>query len=209
MEVGGVKHIYFTMLTILYIHGFASSGHSGTPQMLRQMLYPQGVRVLSPDVPVMPAEAFPFLQNLVAQEHPDLIIGTSMGGFYAEQLRGVPRILVNPSFQTSRLLTFRGIGRREFLNKREDGAKDFKVDKTMIEQFKVIEKEAFKGITAADKAMVWGCFGDKDESVNHQKDFLKHYHRNHFILFEGGHQLNDKVLNHSILPVIKSVLGLS
>ena len=57
--------------------------------------------------------------------------------------------------------------------------------------------------------MVWGCFGDKDESVNHQKDFLKHYDREHFILFEGGHRLNDKVLNHSILPVIKSVLGLS
>jgi len=86
VEVGGVKHIYFAMLTILYIHGFASSGHSGTPQMLRQMLYPQGVRVLSPDVPVMPAEAFPFLQHLVAEEKPDLIIGTSMGGFYAEQL---------------------------------------------------------------------------------------------------------------------------
>lgn len=197
------------MTTILYIHGFASSGASGTPQMLRQMLYEQGVRVLSPDVPVMPAEAFPFLQNLVAAQKPDLIIGTSMGAFYAEQLRNTFRILVNPSFQMARLLTFRGMGRRDFLNKREDGAKDFKVDKTMIEQFGTLEKGSFKNITDSDRAKVWGLFGEKDESVNHQKEFLRHYDPSHFRLFDGGHRLNDKILNHSVVPLVRELLHLS
>lgn len=131
------------MTTILYIHGFASSGASGTPQMLRQMLYEQGVRVLSPDVPVMPAEAFPFLQNLVAVQKPDLIIGTSMGAFYAEQLRNTLRILVNPSFQMARLLTFRGMGRRDFLNKREDGAKDFNVDIETLHRARTSHRKKF------------------------------------------------------------------
>ena len=204
------------MKKILFAHGFASSGASGTVMTLRQMLYHSAasdtgddVRVVAPDLPVMPLEAMEMLRQLAADEQPDLILGTSMGAFYAEQLRGFRRILVNPSFQMARLLTFGGMGRREFRNKRADGAHDFKVDKEMIAQFRTLEKESFKGIDAEEKGRVWGLFGDKDKKVNHQKDFIKHYGREHFIVFDGEHFLNDKVLSRSVLPVVRQVLGLS
>ena len=204
------------MKKILFAHGFASSGASGTVMTLRQMLYHSAasdtgdeVRVVAPDLPVMPLEAMEMLRQLAADEQPDLILGTSMGAFYAEQLRGFRRILVNPSFQMARLLTFGGMGRREFRNKRADGAHDFKVDKEMIAQFRTLEKESFKGINAEEKELVWGLFGDKDKKVNHQKDFVKHYGREHFIVFDGEHFLNDKVLSRSVLPVVRQVLGLS
>ena len=204
------------MKKILFAHGFASSGASGTVMTLRQMLYHSAasdtgdeVRVVAPDLPVMPLEAMDMLRRLAAEEQPDLILGTSMGAFYAEQLRGFRRILVNPSFQMARLLTFGGMGRREFRNKRADGAHDFKVDKEMIAQFRTLEKESFKGIDAEEKGRVWGLFGDKDKKVNHQKDFIKHYGREHFIVFDGEHFLNDKVLSRSVLPVVRQVLGLS
>ena len=204
------------MKKILFAHGFASSGASGTVMTLRQMLYHSAasdtgdeVRVVAPDLPVMPLEAMEMLRQLAADEQPDLILGTSMGAFYAEQLRGFCRILVNPSFQMARLLTFGGMGRREFRNKRADGAHDFKVDKEMIAQFRTLEKESFKGIDAEEKGRVWGLFGDKDKKVNHQKDFIKHYGREHFIVFDGEHFLNDKVLSRSVLPVVRQVLGLS
>ena len=204
------------MKKILFAHGFASSGASGTVMTLRQMLYHSAasdagdeVRVIAPDLPVMPLEAMEMLRQLAADEQPDLIRGTSMGAFYAEQLRGFSRILVNPSFQMARLLTFGGMGRREFRNKRADGAHDFKVDKEMIAQFRTLEKESFKGIDAEEKERVWGLFGDKDKKVNHQKDFIKHYGREHFIVFDGEHFLNDKVLSRSVLPVVRQVLGLS
>lgn len=204
------------MKKILFAHGFASSGASGTVMTLRQMLYHSAasdtgdeVRVVAPDLPVMPLEAMEMLRQLAADEQPDLILGTSMGAFYAEQLRGFRRILVNPSFQMARLLTFGGMGRQEFRNKRADGAHDFKVDKEMIAQFRTLEKESFKGIDAEEKGRVWGLFGDKDKKVNHQKDFIKHYGREHFIVFDGEHFLNDKVLSRSVLPVVRQVLGLS
>ena len=204
------------MKKILFAHGFASSGASGTVMTLRQMLYHSAasdtgdeVRVVAPDLPVMPLEAMEMLRQLAADEQPDLILGTSMGAFYAEQLRGFRRILVNPSFQMARLLTFGGMGRREFRNKRADGAHDFKVDKEMIAQFRTLEKESFKGIDAEEKGRVWGLFGDKDKKVNHQKDFIKHYGREHFIVFDGEHFLNDKVLSRSVLPVVRQILGLS
>ena len=196
------------MPTVLYIHGFASAGSSGTAIVMRNLLYSHGVQVVSPDVPTSPLEAQKMLHELVEQLHPDLIVATSMGAMYAEQLHGIPRILVNPSFHMSRTLTFQGLGRREFRNKREDGAKDFKVDKEMIAQFRTLEKDSFKGIDAADKQCVWGLFGDKDKKVNHQKDFLKHYGREHFVVFDGEHFLNDKVLSRSVLPVVREILQL-
>ena len=197
-------------MKILFAHGFASSGASGTVMTLRQMLYAinPDISVIAPDLPVMPNDAIALLHNIIEEEQPDLLLGTSMGAFYLEQMHGVKRILVNPSFSMARLLTFGGMGRQEFRNKREDGARDFKVDKEMIAQFKALEKNAFKDITPAEKELVWGFFGDKDKKVNHQKDFLKHYGKDHFTVFDGEHFLNDKILSRVILPTIKEVLGL-
>lgn len=194
------------MKKVLYIHGFASAGSTGSATQMRNHLYPKGVQVLSPDVPVDPLEAISFLKSLVEKEHPDLIVATSMGAMYAEQLKGFHRILVNPSFHMARLLTFRGLGKREFRNKRQDGQTEFKVDKQMIQAFGQVEKESFKGITPEEKALVWGLFGKQDNLVNCQADFLKHYGKEQMMLFEGEHFLNDKVLSKVVMPLVEANL---
>ena len=196
------------MKKILYIHGFSSAGSTGTATLMRNMLYDKDVRVVSPDVPVSPLEALQFLKDFAAQEQPDLIIGASMGGMYAEQLRGYKRILVNPSFHMARLLTFRGLGNYDFQNKRADGATRFKVDKQMIAEFKEVEKLSFKGLTPEDKKNVYGLFGRNDPTVHTQDDYTKIYGKEHFVVFEGEHRLNDKVLKHDVLPIIMEILGL-
>ncbi len=203
-----VKEHRNVMPTVLYIHGFASAGSSGTAITLRNMLYPHGVQVISPDVPTSPLRAQQMLRDLVGETCPDLIVGTSMGGMYAEQLHGIPRILVNPSFHMARTITFHGTGRMEFYNKREDGARDFKVDKDMIQEFRQVEKDSFQGITAQEKQLVWGIFGSRDKVVNCQADFRKHYDPGHMTLFDGGHQLNDHVLSHELMPLVNRLLHL-
>ena len=192
---------------VLYIHGFASAGSTGSATQMRNHLYTKGVQVLSPDVPVGPLQAISFLRALVEQEQPDLIVATSMGAMYAEQLKGVSRILVNPSFHMARLLTFRGLGRREFRNKRLDGATEFKVDKQMIQEFQEVEKGSFKGITPQEKQLVWGLFGTQDKLVNCQADFAKHYGKEQMLLFEGEHFLNDKVLSKVVMPLVEESLS--
>lgn len=196
------------MKKILYIHGFSSAGSTGTATNLRNYLYEKDVQVVSPDIPTSPLAAVTFLRETVAAEQPDLIIGTSMGGMYAELLRGYQRILVNPSFHMARLLTFRGLGNVEFLNKRADGAKSFKVDKQMIEEFKQVEKLSFQGITPDDKRLVHGLFGRNDPTVHTQGDFTKHYGTDNFQIFEGEHRLNDKIVKHDVLPLIYRLLEL-
>ena len=195
-------------MKVLYIHGFASAGSTGSATQMRNHFYPKGVQVLSPDVPVEPLRAIAFLHDYVQEHKPDLIVATSMGAMYAEQLRGIRRILVNPSFHMARLLTFRGMGRQEFRNKREDGAKDFKVDKQMIAEFKEVEKQSFLGITSEEKQFVWGLFGTKDKNVNCQPDFRKHYGTAQMSLFDGEHYLNGEVLGKVIIPLAETILCL-
>ena len=196
------------MKKAIYLHGFASAGSTGTATTMRNLLYGRDVMVLSPDIPVSPLQAQQMLSALVQTERPDIIVATSMGAMYAEQLRGVPRILVNPSFHMARLLTFRGLGRREFRNKRQDGATDFKVDKQLISEFQQVEKTSFKGITPQEKELVCGLFGTQDKLVNCQADFKKNYGAGQMRLFEGEHFLNDKVLSRVVLPLVEQILQL-
>ncbi|MBQ2289870.1 MAG: esterase, partial [Bacteroidaceae bacterium] len=81
---------------LLYVHGFASSGSSGTVMTLRRHL--DSWRVIAPDLPVDPFDALELLREIVEKEQPDVVVGTSMGGMFTQQLWGVPRIIVNPSF---------------------------------------------------------------------------------------------------------------
>ena len=123
--------------TILYVHGFASSGQTGSVATLRLLL--PGATVIAPDLPVEPEEAMELLRDIVSAEKPDLIIGTSMGGMYSEMLYGIDRIIVNPAFQLAdTLLKNNGLGRREFHNKRSDGETSFLVTKTLLEHFREV-----------------------------------------------------------------------
>ncbi len=194
---------------VLYLHGFASAGSSGTATQMRSHLYPFGVSVLSPDIPVSPLQAVPFIHSLVETEAPDLIVGTSMGAMYAEQVYGVQRILVNPSFCMSRLLTFGGMGRQEFRNKRQDGARDFKIDRQMIQEFRQVEAKSFSGVTEGERNIVYGLFGTLDRRVNCQPDFKKHYGSQHLVLFEGEHYLNGHILGQVVMPLVEKLLCIS
>ena len=199
------------MKKIVYLHGFSSAGSTGTATNLRNHLYADyGVTVVSPDIPVSPAEAVPFITKVIEEENPDLIIGTSMGGMYTELLHGHLRICVNPSFHMARLLTFKHLGKNvEFQNKRADGQKQFKVDKKMVAEFKEIEtKLTLKNITPEDKKLIWGVFGKDDPTVNCQAEFKKAYGNEHFRIIEGEHSLTDAMMKRDLLPLIKQLLEL-
>ena len=63
--------------TVLYVHGFASSGQSGTVARLREVM--PNSHVIATDRPVHPNEAIALLQYICQKEQSHLIIGTSMG----------------------------------------------------------------------------------------------------------------------------------
>ena len=118
---------------IIYVHGFGSSGQSGTVTRIREVL--PNATVIAPDLPIHPEEAMALLRQLCQQEQPDLIIGTSMGGMYTEMLYGYDRILVNPALRMGDTMKEHGmIGNQHFSNPRLDGVQEFIVTKAMVKE---------------------------------------------------------------------------
>lgn len=191
-------------MKIIYFHGFASSGASGTVQTLRKIM--PDIEVIAPDIPIDPQEALPYLKELCRQEQPDLIIGTSMGGMYAQQIRGFKRICVNPAFNMSRLSKVLKTGEHEFLNRRKDNQKTFRITRDIIQHFNQMERQQFKDITPDEQQICWGLFGINDTSVNTYDLFRKYYTQ--ATRFEGEHRLNEKVLRHTVIPLVKQILQL-
>lgn len=190
---------------LIYVHGFASSGSSGTVMALRRHL--ENWQVVAPDLPVDPFEALELLRSLVKEEQPDIVVGTSMGGMYTQQLWGVPRIVVNPAFEMSRSLLFGKMGRNKYMSKRKDGATEFRIDKAVVERFKLMEKEQFSGINEDEKALVFGLFGDKDPIVHFRPLMVQLYGEERCRWFAGEHRLNDNVVKGVLIPLIRELVG--
>ena len=185
---------------LLYVHGFASSGSSGTVMTLRRHLATW--RVIAPDLPVDPFEALDLLRDIVEKEKPDVVVGTSMGGMFTQQLWGIPRIIVNPSFEMSRSLLFGKMGRNKYTSKRQDGATEFRIDKTVVERFKLMEKTQFDGVNETEKLLVTALFGDKDPVVNFYPLVSELYGKERCVHFNGEHRLNDEVVKKVLIPII-------
>ena len=186
--------------TLLYVHGFASSGQSGTVRRLQEVL-PEA-RVIAPDLPIHPHEALALLHDVCQQEKPDLIVGTSMGGMFAEQLRGYDRICVNPALDIAETMRAHGLtGTQQFQNPRQDGVQEFYVDKALVKEYREVSEQRFQNMTDDDRQRVYGLFGDEDELVDTYDMFHEHYPQ--ALYFHGEHRMNDRSFMHSVLPVIR------
>jgi predicted esterase YcpF (UPF0227 family) len=185
---------------IMYVHGFGSSGQSGTVTRIREV-FPNAT-VIAPDLPIRPQEALDLLRETCSKEQPGLIIGTSMGGMYTEMLYGYDRILVNPALQMGDTMKEHGmIGAQHFSNPRQDGVQDFMVTKALVKEYKEMTEQCFSAVTPDEQARVWGLFGDEDTTVNTYDLFREHYPT--AIRFHGEHRMNDNSFMHSIVPVIR------
>ena len=190
----------FAGKTVLYVHGFGSSGQSGTVQRLRTVL-PQA-RIVAPDLPLHPEEAMELLRKTCQEQQPSLIIGTSMGGMFAEMLYGYDRILTNPAFQIAETMQSHGLtGKQQFFSPRADGVQEFYVDKPLVKEYKQITEQNFQGVTDEERAHVFGLFGDEDPLVNTFSVFSAHYPQ--AIRFHGEHRMDDRSFMHSVLPIIR------
>ena len=186
---------------ILYVHGFASSGQSGTVVRMRTVM-PSAV-VIAPDLPLHPQEAIQLLRDTCTAEQPDLIIGTSMGGMFAEMLYGYDRIVINPALQMGyTMVSHNMVGAQHFQNPRQDGVQDFIVTKALVKEYKEMTQQCFSGVNDEERLhRVVGLFGDEDTTVDTYDLFASHYP--HAIRFHGEHRMNDKSFMHSVLPVIR------
>lgn len=190
------------MKTLLYIHGLSSSGASGTARHLQDLL-PE-TRVIAPDLPIDPNEVLDTLHALVASEHPDMVVGTSMGGMFAQQLYDCKKIIVNPAFHVSRTMR-KQIGICPFLNPRKDGAMTYTITSELCDCYEEKERRQFDGVSDEDIEKTRALFGAHDTVVNCREEYLQHY-RN-CTTFDGEHRLSYENIRDVLVPLIISVTG--
>lgn len=185
---------------IMYVHGFASAASSGTVKRMR-VIFPN-TNIISYDLPIHPQEAMDLLKKVCEEEKPDLIIGTSMGGMYTEQLYGFDRICVNPAFQMGETMREHNMmGKQVFQNPREDGVQEFIVTKALVKEYQEITEQNFSNVTPDEQQRVFGLFGDRDEIVNTFGLFSTHYPQ--ALHFHGEHRMDDSSFLHGVVPVIR------
>ena len=186
---------------LLYIHGLSSSGNSNTAKNLALLL--PDVEIIAPDLPIQPIEALQLLQEICKTESPDIIIGTSMGGMFAQQMHGYKKILVNPAFHVSEFLRTK-TGIQDFLNARKDGETTYDVTKSLCDEYFEMESSQFEGLTPFDYENTYALFGEKDELVNCHKEFLQYYKK--FEWFSGSHRLALNDIQNVVVPLIERIL---
>lgn len=188
-------------MKLIYFHGFGSSAQSGTIRTLRKML--PDFEVIAPDIPVDPSDALPFLKQLCEDEQPDVVIGTSMGGMYAQQMFGFNRICVNPSFEMSIKSKVLKVGTFEYFKPRMDGETHFTITPDIIKHHADMESKQFDGVSDEEKTKVWGLFGSDDRQVNGEHIFRRYY--DNVIHFNGEHRMSDEVIATVLIPLIRKI----
>ena len=86
--------------TIIYIHGFGSSGARGKAELFREHYKSKGVAFLAPSLSYVPELAVQTLQEIACNCKNPVFIGSSLGGFYALFLANqleTKAVLINPA----------------------------------------------------------------------------------------------------------------
>ncbi len=94
-------------MDIIYLHGFQSGAQSIKGQLLKQRCEPKH-QVYLPDLNEPPDQALEKVSQLISSLHQPVLVGSSLGGFYAIQLaarHALPAVLINPAMQPWRLFS--------------------------------------------------------------------------------------------------------
>lgn len=188
-------------MKILFIHGLASSGAYKMANSLRILLKP--CEIIAPDVPIDPDEALSLLQAICREKQPDLIVGLSLGGFWAQKLRGYTKILVNPDFHVSRLMSSM-IGEQKYLSPRADGALTFEISEDICARYERLERSEFDALTQEEIDLTTAMFADHDELVNCSEEFELHY-PGRAVSYPGAHLPVFPELKNYLVPIIKEL----
>ena len=144
-------------MNILYLHGFQSSALSIKGQQLKDYCTCYtSYTVHLPDLNMPPLQVIDKVSDLIEQLDDVVLVGSSLGGFYATQLvakHGVPAVLINPAMRPWLLF-----------NERIGSLLPYKVSESWMldqQQLDDLEQLAVPFVQDADKLLVLLQQGDE------------------------------------------------
>ena len=184
---------------ILFIYGFGGSPDSTFCRLIREALPEDEYDVLCPEYPQEDVEkSISLLEDFIKQEHCDLVMGTSLGGFFTLCLStSLPRVVINPCMKPSVELPK--------LKTRPDHPDDKLASKVMIDACRKHEDEVNLRLKNSSFKNI-GLFAENDEllGTKYKKDFETYYGDARSI--PGGHHGNKEAIP-AICQAIKDALS--
>lgn len=186
------------MRKILHLHGIGSAGGGATASVLKKLF--SDIEVISPDIPVRPLEAFAFISRLVAGNEFDFVVGTSLGGFYAMLIKGIPKFLINPAMNApTDIENAIGLGKHDFLRPRQDGAISYTIDRSFIDELEILLK-GYNSSSYDFSKETFGIFGRNDELLHNADMFREKFDEKNMLTADFGHRLPVRVLKQVVYP---------
>lgn len=177
-------------MNIIYLHGFQSGPQSIKGLLLQQYCIRSGChQVHLPDLNMHPQQALQNVSELIQQlEHP-VLVGSSLGGFYAVQLaakHAVPAVLINPAMRPWAL--FRSLFAAEQLPYAV--TENWSLDDAQLDH---LQQQAVTQLSNADQILVLLQQGDDVLDYRDAQDFFSQPSRCAMILSEkqGSHGMDD------------------
>lgn len=190
-------------INILYIPDFFSSDKSDVSGRLHRLLPP--CKIVTPVLPFDAQKALTLLRDIVHTEKIDVVIGLSAGGMLAQKLRGVPKVLINPSFYFSEMLR-KNIGASSCSHEKNDKSTEYEITPGIVDSFAEVERGQFRSISQKEKDITVGAFDTCDDSANDKDDYMAYYEN--VVYLTDGCDLDDDSLCHSIIPAIAKLYWL-
>lgn len=189
-------------MRIMYVHGIGSSGGGNTVNMIKK--YFPNDYIYSPDIPTTPIDAFEFIREAVKEHNINLIIGTSLGGFYTMMISGIPKIIINPAMEAPiNIDKCIGRGIHEFLRPRKNGETHYNIDQTFIDELTYLYKRFFGDWFDFEyRTETYGVFGTEDKLINEQEFFKEKYGTTRFYTDTFEHRINEECFTRTVIPII-------
>ena len=131
-----VENISDTLPVMMYLHGFMS-GANGAKQRQLQRKFKGRYRVIAPELDADPDSSLEVINRAIREEHPEIIIGTSLGGFMALECESgdADVVIVNPClFPKSQLAQWVGEEHTYFC-KRLDGVQTYTLTQATLDKY--------------------------------------------------------------------------
>lgn len=192
---------------ILYIYGYGSSPKSNTYEWLKDNLPNTKVYCYKYEQ-ADPENSIPYLCSLVRELNIDIVIGSSLGGWYAMHVASIcslPSMLINPVTDSTleQVISHVSNNDNHIVHKLVEYSKEYPLFETKEHWTGYRWDNAENGYYSV---LIWS---DNDEVIKRIKILPTEFHKNiltKYIVPNGKHQLNDEEKTKYILPAYNKLV---
>lgn len=140
-------------------------------------------QVYAPEIALDPDKAVESITRILSSDRYEMIVGWSLGAFYANLFANAFRILINPTHKPS---------------------ENENITSEMRSKFKLLERRQFDDVRHAELWGTWGVFSSNDEVVKHDNMFKECYLQLRYI--PCAHILTEEETKQYVIPLINEII---